>query len=287
MPRKVIVSPSQKTAIERLYLTDRLTTWTIGERVGLGREVVRRILRELKTPMRMSGREMTCAGLRWKALDVEVFDRPSPDRDYWVGFMMADGCVWPTAKSVVTQLILAPKDREHVYRFREFLGSTCTIKERPPSLNTPVRGKPVQSTGSVRLAIASRRLASSLAQFGVVPRKTYGTKVIGLEGSRDFWRGVVDGDGCLGIYKLDCRDMPKVTLIGSKDLMTQFSEFVAGQIPGLKPSVRSKDDCGILWQVAVNGRYARSLADILYSDCSVALPRKLAKAREIMAKFPV
>ena len=40
-----------------------------------------------------------------------------------------------------------------------------------------------------------------------------------------------------------------------------------------------------IFQVTLNGHWAVELIDVLYSNCSVALPRKMEVARQILAEF--
>ena len=47
------------------------------------------------------------------------------------------------------------------------------------------------------LRFSSKKIADILAMFGVIPKKSLVAKVIGLEGNRHFWCGVLDRDGWL------------------------------------------------------------------------------------------
>ena len=132
--------------------------------------------------------------------------------------LMADGCVQQRPKkSAEISLQLALKDAAHVKAFGSFLGT-----ERPITNYTGRDGV------MVRMQVSSNRLAASLARFGVVPRKTYCAKVLCIEKSVDFWRGMIDGDGWVSTVKRQQgrRPRPVIGLCGTGEIVNQFTDFV-------------------------------------------------------------
>ena len=69
---------------------------------------------------------------RYYELNEEAFDAITEESAYWVGFLMADGCVSDPAngRCPTLALALAQRDMHHVVRFREFLGSTHPVSIR-------------------------------------------------------------------------------------------------------------------------------------------------------------
>ena len=51
-----------------------------------------------------------------------------PERNYWVGFLIADGCISVRKGSKTIDLLLATVDKDHLVKFKEFLGSLLPIK---------------------------------------------------------------------------------------------------------------------------------------------------------------
>jgi hypothetical protein len=115
-----------------------------------------------------------------------------------------------------------------------------------------------------------------LTGFGVVARKSLIAKVIGLENDRNFWRGVVDGDGWIG--PRNGMDGDKITLTGSYDLLSQFKTFIEKSIP--ESIVKIKQE-GRYCRLYVYSYTARAVAKLLYNGCSIALERKLSKAQNM------
>jgi hypothetical protein len=216
--------------------------------------------------------------IRKHTLNESAFDSITEESAYWIGFFMADGCITTRLKKdgkpmpSYIRLDLAVQDVEHVEKFKAFLGSTHKI-------TIGHNGK------SAVLAISSLRLAKALEQFGITSRKTHSAKVIGLEQNRDFWRGLIDGDGHITIAHAGRNRAAKamLKLCGSKAMLIQFRDFVQTHSPDCRMSI--KEYRGI-YHIAMCGKYARQTISVLYSGCSEALERKRQKAVEILNSFP-
>lgn len=209
------------------------------------------------------------------ALDEEAFDRPGEERDYFVGFLMGDGCVHqPKYGRPVISLALQASDVAIIERFRDFLKASHQIRvER----NT--------SGGSIAsFRVSSRRMADRLASFGVLPRKTWTAEAVGMEHNRHFWRGMVDSDGCLSWRTLASgRRIPCLGLVGTRAIVSQFSAFVKSIRPDCKATVRPM---GSIWVVNAAGTFARDVVRVLYEGAGVSLARKAALADEFMQWQP-
>jgi hypothetical protein len=212
---------------------------------------------------------------RTRTLDESVFDEITEHSAYWIGMMMADGAILKHKHSnTALKLALALRDKGHVEAFREFLGSDHKITIEPPRVIRK-RSRSIHSTGMAILSISSTHLTDALARFGVVPRKSKTAKVIGLEENRDFWRGCIDGDGWI----IDSGKRPIVGLCGSLDLVSQFREFFVKRFPECRKSVHPNSS---VWKFEVSGTWAQHAMELLYKDCTIALPRKWDKARHYM-----
>ena len=204
-------------------------------------------------------------GRRKHTLNESAFDSISEESTYWIGFLMADGNVYEAKKgSPRIKLELARRDLAHLERFKAFLGASNPIHS--------YTGKDSKHF-NVILTVSSVKLAVSLARYGVTPRKSFTAKAIGVERNKDFWRGMVDGDGCISATRR------RFELIGSKASMEQFAAFVEATTGGHKPKVKP---CRNIFKVEVWGNDAVQVLKVLYSDCTIALPRKLDRAKSIL-----
>jgi hypothetical protein len=245
-------SQGSRADIARRY-ADGGTIRGIAESVGADRETIAGII---------SGQGGTIRG-RGKPLSPvrdDAFDAIDEASAYWIGFLMADGNIDDTpGQTPRVRLSLQPRDAGHVEAFRVFLGSTLQARHMGHL---------------VTLSVASARLVDSLACYGVIPRKTKIARVVGLESNRDFWRGVVDGDGCLTW----CGRSPRLNVTGSAGIVGQFVDFIRKFCPDYRGSSRPVHDS---FSVTLSSGRARTMVSVLYRDCRIALPRKLERARRI------
>ena len=110
---------------------------------------------------------------------------------YWLGFLAADG----SCKEERAQLILglSTKDRDHIVKFKEFIGASASITDR---MNKCQNGK---SYPASYLTIYSPLIQKDLAQFGIVPNKSHSNidflSYIPEQYKIAFILGYFDGDG--------------------------------------------------------------------------------------------
>jgi hypothetical protein len=120
-------------------------------------------------------------------------------------------------------------------------------------------------------------LVETLKEYGIVERKSRTAFVIKLNNNLHFWRGLIDGDGTLYISP---KMYPALSLCGSESILNQFVDYVKGVCPNVqKISVRK---CATIKQLAVGGEKAIILIKHFYSNCPVALERKLKIAERII-----
>lgn len=86
----------------------------------------------------------------------------TPVRAYWLGFLLADGCVSPGGSNNRIQLLLAERDHDHLVRFCEAVGADAKHIER----------RVVNGFGRGTLRFSSYDMVSDLLWHGVTPRKS-------------------------------------------------------------------------------------------------------------------
>lgn len=208
----------------------------------------------------------------------KAFENPDEEGRYWVGFFAADGCFTIGTSSAGTQykhllFSLHERDAAAVHRFAEYLESEYSVKNAKPRQMafTPTN----QTTTMTLTSITSENLWDDLHTLGVTKDKTKHTRVVDkLAQSRDFWRGVCDGDGTVSVVRNRGIEYPTITLCGNYSLMEQFQAFVQQEI-GVTAKIGSARS---IFRVGLTGAPARDLIEILYKDAVWALPRKNEKA---------
>lgn len=96
-----------------------------------------------------------------------------------------------------------------------------------------------------------------------------------------FWRGVIDGDGSVGITK---KNEPFVSLVTkSENLKNKYLEFLHKKFGITKNVNRNKRDN--VYNIVVKNKNARDLVDLLYNNKEIHLNRKYDKAMFILENF--
>jgi hypothetical protein len=217
-------------------------------------------------------------------LDERAFERDDPESRYWLGFVLADGCirVAPPGRGGTGLILgLAARDAGHLESFRSFVRGDHPIRTRPATGNTSGRGH-----RAATIRAYSRPLVDSLIALGVRPDKTQTAAAPPrLADDADFWRGVIDGDGCLHLrtppgsvrYRGGWR--ASVGLVGTKALCADFATFARRRIgPPARGGEYPVTPSSSVWRAIVTGMQALRLSEVLYADAAVALPRKASTA---------
>ena len=205
----------------------------------------------------------------------EAFVAPTLEASYWLGFLIADGCVTRVSTlSVNIQLA----DGEHLEKLRRFL--ECE--------GNPVRRE--ENRACVAFTVG-RQMLRDMAEHGITRRKS-ATAVAGRQMAQNpaFWRGAIDGDGEIYILAEKTRrgltlGTPRVCFNGSLQMCKQFVDFCNTRI-GYQPKVIP---VSTIWRAYLNGVNAYRMLEILYpsglglSMCS--LDRKRAIAEHILDGF--
>jgi hypothetical protein len=96
--------------------------------------------------------------------------------------------------------------------------------------------------------------------------------------SRDFWRGVVDGDGTV---ILDGAQRPNLRLNGNYELLAQFAQYCRQWVPtNASPRPHST-----IYRVSLAGEYAVRMIRQLYIQGDTALDRKQETANRILQLY--
>lgn len=219
--------------------------------------------------LRRSGVAARTPGAVARPLRHDALDVLTPDAAYWCGFIFTDGTIVHRRGQPEVAVVLQRRDRDHLVKLRDFLGSTHAITPVAPATVALNGG---QGTGAFRYSVRSQRLADRLTALG-----RYGPAVNpALAASRDFWRGCIDGDGTVSI---SC-GIPQVKLVGSRWLLRAFVDFL-GPISRRPLNVRPARN---IYVVSTSYSTAEKVIERLYVGACTALDRKAAAASKILSK---
>jgi len=247
-----LFSVSNQQRIHEMY-DEGVPVYIIAKRFKAAFQTINRFLQNRGLPKRLLS-----------SVNHDAFDEITPETAYWIGFLVADGCIFRLKGSYCIQLHLSIKDLDHLEKFREFIGTSNVI--------THPNGKGIDGN----IVVKSEKVFKRLCEFGIMPRKSGREQIIGLGTNRHFWRGWVDGDGSLGIYRY-----PALSVCGSLRIVTQFQDFVRDFIPKYKVAIYSSNSPNFFTS-RVGGKQAQKMVKILYEDCETYLQRKYVIAKRIM-----
>jgi len=251
----------QKQNVIELY-TSGLSQTQIEKDLKMTRKTIRTILKEVDQDRTKSQQWRLRYG---STLNENAFETLTPESEYWIGFLYADGHILGH-RGYAVEVGVHTHDKEHLDKFLTFLESNNSIIKDP-------RGE------YYRVRIGSEKLHNSLMALGFTHNKSVDAVPFeSLINSRDFWRGVVDGDGCL--HMVLANDYPMLALCGTKSTIKEFLEFARRNGIQTKAvgSIAAKGRA--LWQVSLACNNAIQTAHLLYKDATVYLDRKYAIYQE-------
>ncbi len=176
---------------------------------------------------------------------------------YWLGFLMADGCVSDRARSGALQLHvhLQKSDKGHLQKFHDAIGSSNKIHD---------------CQASVRSSHSSDFLCNDLIRWGCTPRKSLTLEYpAGMPCEMDghFIRGYFDGDGSASVVGRRLF----LHFVGTPKFLSAILDRIG--LPEKKLTIR-----GPIGHLSIASRSAcRMFADMAYSGASVWLERKRSK----------
>lgn len=276
--KKITFTPEQTEEMISLYQSG-LAIATISDKLNLDKGVVERHIKANTNTRTLSEATRLRKGIKYVRSD--AFDILTPESLYWIGFLYADGFIQKSGP--VLGVGLAEVDRSHLEKFNQFLGGCLNIITITQKNNGSLRGYIAKETTYCRIKVADRRLYERLLHFGFTNAKS--NHIIPhdlLKGSRDFWRGVVDGDGWLCFVKdKKYPDQIRVSigLSGTEATLIEFVKFI--QLNGIEinymPRKRTRSN---VWQLDIHSEVGKDVTNLLYKDSKVYLDRKYNKYLE-------
>jgi len=132
--------------------------------------------------------------------NINVFNRiNSHDKSYVLGLLYTDGYVYKNYKGICIQLTKG--DSYLLKRIAKFFGQSATVI----NIDCSYKRKELKNAKDMsRLGVYCEKISKDLKNLGVVKNKTYFlsiTNKIPKKYIYSFLRGVIDGDGTLGIAK--------------------------------------------------------------------------------------
>jgi len=197
----------------------------------------------------------------------QAFDELTDQAAYWVGLLLTDGSIVGSGRRV--KLSLKIQDTPTLERFKAFVRTSAPV------------GEPYAGSRTVRFS--SPYMCNRLAALNVVPKKSYIAAAPDcLLDNRNFWRGVIDGDGSVFPNALTS---PGLRLCGATSamLLRQWA-LVCSNLSGQSYEPVPRKGRPTVSDVILYGHPAMTVAHWLYRGCSPespAMERKLTAYQEM------
>lgn len=190
--------------------------------------------------------------------DETKFDTITPSSAYWIGFLYADGCIYHN--TIV--LTLHEKDIEHLNKFNRFLEGNINIRY-------------VKTMKAYTFAFNSLYMINKLKSYNITSNKTF-TCIPSdtLKNNKDFWRGVIDGDGHISISSgigIDKRIRPRIELCGNLQTIECYRNFVHTNICKFENKIGVHSS---IFRIQTSGEKAFNISQYVYKNSEIFLDRK-------------
>lgn len=222
----------------------------ISKKYNTGKRYINKIIKEfgiIKRSKSESGRVFK--------VNEDVFYNLNNDAMYWLGFIGADGNVYKNNFN----MCLHSKDVGHLEKLLKFMESDHNVYPRG-------------NTASI--SISSKRIVDSLARFNILPNKSLAYKPTEyLANSSHFWRGMIDGDGCIHISKNG--ELSLCLCSGSIECIEMFEKWVKKHC-----STTAKIHKRSCYYFTIGGKFAKKIINELYGKPhNYSLDRKYELAK--------
>lgn len=245
---------------------------------------IRATSKALGTSEKTIVRRMKEYGIEWDkkilySCNEEFFDELNEHSLYWLGFLATDGWIYKHNYSYTVNLKLAQKDREHLVKFKSDLKFDGPIHDSV--VHKSMGGNESKDYFDSQITIVSQKIFNKLAEFNIVPAKTYiytfPDQLKNHSDVRHFIRGCIDGDGWIRWHKNNKSkeyNEIRIGMCGNEIFVKEMFEIIKKQTGVIGGHLSIKSDKNVTWQFEFSTLQAKKVCDWLYDGSSIYLERK-------------
>lgn len=195
------------------------------------------------------------------------------EKAYWLGFIMADGCVYKGSDkySLRLQINLKGDDKEHLEKFQKAIGS-----------NYKIQLKDCKGSSVAILKINSTKMCNDLINLGVIQRKSIVCEYpnINEKYNKHFIRGYFDGDGCITSTDRNTRLSWKFSIVGGEGMLNSIKDKLPEDI-----SIYDRKNQNVVYLETGSHERINNVMDWLYENSKTYLDRKYSKYKEFKSYY--
>lgn len=192
----------------------------------------------------------------------------TPEKAYWLGFILADGCIHITNPNNFNghfSIDISGEDVHHLEKFATFIEAQENIIQHTTHSIT--------GNDLVHVQLSSSSVLKDLYSLGIKPRKSGVEEWIETNFPADFIRGYYDGDGYIK------KDLHSIGLVGSYNLLNKIQLHFKTQLQ-IEP--KKIGEHGTIFRIEYTSLKDRQkIANYLWYDGCVSLDRKQELADKI------
>lgn len=231
-------------------------------------DVALKVLRDFDVPIKT--RKENRFSMGFTINETAFSDVNEPECAYFYGWLLTDGCLRKTKYAHIVSIGIQSKDSEVIESLCNYIGFTKDRVKHRDRFDKRT-GKVYKNTS---LSFQYEPITQRLINFGLCERKS--TKEFCPESmllNRDFWRGVLEGDGYLS--KLTA--CTKMQICGSETLCNQWFDYCKSVVPGMSMTITADPKGNGLFHT-YSGRFeqCKAVLDSLY----LGVPKHLRLERK-------
>lgn len=240
------------------FQTTPISLTEMGKREKIDRRTIAKHFKELGIKI---VNKQNCA-----KFDENIFDNiDSEDKAYWLGFIFADGYISSSPlrdgvkKYYNFEISLGIKDLNHLEKFKTFMRYDKNL---------------IIDDHRCRFVIANKHLWNTLNAYGCTPNKSLILKFPNLSNDliRHFIRGFFDGDGCITRQVNHLTVSPRISLLGTKDVLEKILHHSNTNATFRHDTRHSEETLTLDW----NKEQGIKFINYIYNNSNVYLDRKYA-----------
>lgn len=210
------------------------------------------------------------SGKRLYTLNENIFKNiNTQESSYWLGFLFADAYV-KTKPQYLCSLKIGEKDKEHLVKFKDFLGTNKPLFYRESQT-------PYGLAKSYQLDVCGKTIVQDLINKGCINKKSLTLKFpkeqIPKRYLKDFIRGYFDGDG--SVFETSHKRKYTylgISVCGTKEFLSELSTAIFGEVICIYKEKRRSSNT---WSFKLSGnKRTKKFLEYIYENASVYLERK-------------
>lgn len=261
--QKTYISEEKEKKIKSLYLDTRLCCNKIALLLRLPASRIQNIIKNAGIVLRTR--------IKYNVND-NIFEKIDTEgKAYWLGFLYADGCNYQGKQGSVLKLFLAEQDKEHIKKFKLFLGA-----DNPIAISI---SKDPKDSDMYGITISSKKICKDLNKLGCTPRKTFTLSfpynIVPEELVCHFIRGYFDGDGCFSFGVSEKNGLHSISLFTTTKQMCDGIEKTLNSIRlTFYLTKRHKNDTNNYTIGCKGNKQSVIMFNYLYGNATIFLDRK-------------